>query len=109
MKLRPRLQHSDDPVATSWDDHLPVPKLSLPGAFVVVAALAIICFANSYDAAFVFDDSEAILKNADVRYSPLGDVFRHDFWGNRIADNTSHKSYRPLTVLSFRSVEYQTV
>jgi hypothetical protein len=34
----------------------------------------------------------------------LGDVFLHDFWGDDIQSNVSHKSYRPLTVLTFRFV-----
>lgn len=54
---------------------------------------------------FVFDDSEAIVKNEDV-ISPekinLSQVFFHDFWGVRLAHPQSHKSYRPLTTLSFR-------
>ena len=29
-------------------------------------------------------------------------VFSHDFWGSPLSDPTSHKSYRPLTILSFR-------
>lgn len=51
---------------------------------------------------FVFDDAEAIIKNKDVTSNSLIDVFYHDFWGNKIASNLSHKSYRPLTTLSFR-------
>ena len=34
--------------------------------------------------------------------SPLSEVFRNDFWGMPLSDPESHKSYRPLTVLSFR-------
>ncbi|XP_026971691.1 protein O-mannosyl-transferase TMTC4 isoform X5 [Sagmatias obliquidens] len=34
--------------------------------------------------------------------TPLGDLWHHDFWGNQLSSNTSHKSYRPLTVLVFR-------
>lgn len=30
------------------------------------------------------------------------DVFTHDFWGRDIMSPLSHKSYRPLTILSFR-------
>ena len=53
---------------------------------------------------FVFDDSEAIVSNADI--DPNGtswtQLFHHDFWGNPVEHKTSHKSYRPLTVLSFQ-------
>ena len=52
---------------------------------------------------FVFDDSEAIINNKDLEAeTPLWDLFVHDFWGSKVASNTSHKSYRPLTVFTFR-------
>lgn len=52
----------------------------------------------------MFDDGVAIVKNKDVinGNTPLRDLFRHDFWGANITDAASHKSYRPLTVLSFQ-------
>ena len=87
----------------AWDSHLPVPKLSFTTSAAVVFIAAILCFANSYDADFVFDDSEAILNNNDLKSeTPIGTVFTHDFWGQKVTSNTSHKSYRPLTVLTFK-------
>ncbi|XP_032534711.1 protein O-mannosyl-transferase TMTC4 isoform X2 [Chiroxiphia lanceolata] len=72
-------------------------------AKMVVALISFFCFANSYDGDFVFDDSEAIINNKDLRAeTPLGDLWYHDFWGSKLSSNTSHKSYRPLTVLTFR-------
>uniref|UniRef100_A0A8C4V8E1 dolichyl-phosphate-mannose--protein mannosyltransferase n=1 Tax=Falco tinnunculus TaxID=100819 RepID=A0A8C4V8E1_FALTI len=72
-------------------------------AKMVVALISFLCFANSYDGDFVFDDSEAIINNKDLRAeTPLGDLWHHDFWGSKLSSNTSHKSYRPLTVLTFR-------
>ena len=51
----------------------------------------------------MFDDSEAIIRNKDVNpETPLTDVFTNDFWGKKITLNTSHKSYRPLTIITFR-------
>jgi hypothetical protein len=46
----------------------------------------------------------AIVNNPDVRPgTPLRwAIFANDFWGKGLADSTSHKSYRPLCVLSFR-------
>ena len=29
-------------------------------------------------------------------------VFTNDFWGKGMAENNSHKSYRPLCVLTFK-------
>lgn len=34
--------------------------------------------------------------------TPLSHVFTDDFWGLPLTNNESHKSYRPLTTLSFR-------
>jgi protein O-mannosyl-transferase len=73
---------------------------------ILVFLLGVLSYFNSYYAEFVFDDSEAIQKNLDVRVGnnavPLFDLFFHDFWGTKLISNISHKSYRPLTVLTFR-------
>uniref|UniRef100_A0A7M4FK32 dolichyl-phosphate-mannose--protein mannosyltransferase n=1 Tax=Crocodylus porosus TaxID=8502 RepID=A0A7M4FK32_CROPO len=53
--------------------------------------------------AFVHDDVWAIVNNPDMRpAAPLPALFADDFWGKRMADNTSHKSYRPLCALTFK-------
>lgn len=46
-----------------WDQHIPLPKLGLVRSRLVTAFVALICFINSYDGDFVFDDSEAIINN----------------------------------------------
>lgn len=46
-----------------WDRQIPIPKLSLTHAKVTVVLVALLCFINSYDGEFVFDDSEAIVNN----------------------------------------------
>ncbi|XP_022919207.2 protein O-mannosyl-transferase TMTC4-like [Onthophagus taurus] len=70
---------------------------------VIVGGVALICYANTLFGSFVFDDTEAIVKNKDVNpKSSLIDVFKNDFWGGDISKNTSHKSYRPLTILTYR-------
>ena len=53
---------------------------------------------------FVWDDRAAVLMNSDVRPgTPLSHLLVHDFWGQPINTAGSHKSYRPLCVLSFRA------
>ncbi|XP_071084997.1 protein O-mannosyl-transferase TMTC4-like [Haliotis cracherodii] len=85
-----------------WDDALPVPKLSFSVASVIVFCLAVLCFANSHDAGFVYDDTWAIINNQDVLpETPLTAIFTHDFWG-QVLDGKSHMSYRPLTVMTYR-------
>lgn len=52
---------------------------------------------------FVFDDGEAIVKNKDVLPgSSMYNIFKNDFWGTPISSDASHKSYRPLTILSYK-------
>uniref|UniRef100_A0AAQ5X270 dolichyl-phosphate-mannose--protein mannosyltransferase n=1 Tax=Amphiprion ocellaris TaxID=80972 RepID=A0AAQ5X270_AMPOC len=86
-----------------WDHHMPLPKLAPIQAKVTVALVALLCFINSYDGEFVFDDSEAIVNNKDLRpTAPLNNIWSNDFWGSNLSSNSSHKSYRPLTVLTFR-------
>ncbi|XP_067669523.1 protein O-mannosyl-transferase TMTC4-like isoform X2 [Haliotis asinina] len=87
---------------SEWDDALPVPKLSFSVASALVFCLAVLCFAISHDAGFVYDDTWAITNNRDVLpETPLITIFAHDFWGN-LLDGKSHMSYRPLTVLTYR-------
>ena len=70
---------------------------------LLVAAIAVLSYWHSADGDFVFDDSEAIIGNADITgASSTWDIWKHDFWGKSMSSKTSHKSYRPLTVLSFR-------
>ncbi|XP_055935990.1 protein O-mannosyl-transferase TMTC3-like isoform X1 [Argiope bruennichi] len=70
---------------------------------LVLAALVVVCYFNSLPCGLVFDDIAAITRNKDVRpYTPLINVFQNDFWGTPLKKEQSHKSYRPLTVLSFR-------
>ena len=74
-------------------------------SYGVVAALAAGVYWNSVGGQFVHDDIVAIVKNDDIRpTTPLVDILRHDFWGHPISDERSHKSYRPLCVATFRSV-----
>ena len=79
------------------------PLSSWPVQCSLVTGLATLSYLSSCWADFVFDDNEAILTNQDITMeTPLLDVFTHDFWGRSVLDKNSHKSYRPLTVLTFR-------
>ncbi|XP_049423026.1 protein O-mannosyl-transferase TMTC1 [Epinephelus fuscoguttatus] len=71
--------------------------------YAVLAALCALCYSNSLRGELVHDDVWAIINNPDVRPgSSLRNIFNNDFWGKRMADNTSHKSYRPLCILTFK-------
>ena len=65
--------------------------------------LCIVVYWNALPCDFVFDDVTAIRDNKDLRpHVPLKNLFRNDFWGTPMNREQSHKSYRPLTVLTFR-------
>ena len=72
--------------------------------YLALAMFSAVCYYPALQGDFVFDDSEAILSNDDIdpSLSSWSDVFAHDFWGDPINSSTSHKSYRPLTILSFQ-------
>lgn len=72
-------------------------------AYLIVASLSLVCYWNSLECDLVHDDVFAIKDNQDLRSgTPWLSLFKNDFWGKSMADNTSHKSYRPLTVATFR-------
>lgn len=91
------------PLRPNPENFLPIPRLKFLTAAVIVFVVSVLSFAVSYDGDFIFDDSEAIIGNDDLKpETPLSNLFINDFWGNKLDSKTSHKSYRPLTVLSFR-------
>lgn len=62
-------------------------------------------YLNSLRGDFVHDDLSAVTANPDaLGITPVWDLLRNDFWGKPMSDPTSHKSYRPLTVLTFRYI-----
>lgn len=86
---------------------------------LLLASISVLIYANSLDCGFVYDDKRAILENRNVqpvegvdslKLSSLQDLkrllwrvfFVDDFWGTPLSNSGSHKSYRPLTTLSFK-------
>ncbi|KAG9490438.1 hypothetical protein GDO78_006007 [Eleutherodactylus coqui] len=69
----------------------------------VLSCVVALCYWNSLFCGFVFDDVSAILDNKDLHpTTPIKKLFQNDFWGTPMSEERSHKSYRPLTVLTFR-------
>ena len=68
--------------------------------------LSLACYLNSLSGELpvVHDDISAVRDNQDLRSStPFAQLHRDDFWGEPMRSGAvSHKSYRPLTVLTFR-------
>ncbi|XP_018620928.1 protein O-mannosyl-transferase TMTC2-like isoform X1 [Scleropages formosus] len=72
-------------------------------AELVSSAVALILYLNSLGADFCYDDSRVIKTNQDLLpETPWTNVFYDDFWGTLLTHSGSHKSYRPLCILSFR-------
>ena len=73
---------------------------------LVTSGLFLLCiftYWNSLGCELVFDDITAIVENKDLRgHTPWRNLFANDFWGTPMSKEQSHKSYRPLTVITFR-------
>ena len=72
-----------------------------------IALLSALCglavYLNSLDCGFCFDDLSAITRNEDLHpETPWSNLLWNDFWGTPMAQEGSHKSYRPLCVATFR-------
>ena len=69
----------------------------------IIVAIVGVCYSNALEGAFCFDDYYAIVKNPDMfNQASFLQLWGKDFWGTSIGSNSSHKSYRPLCVTSFK-------
>ena len=72
-------------------------------AGIICAALGLFLHLNTLSCGFSYDDVPTIQENADLRpETPWTRLLGNDFWGKPLHQNTSHKSYRPLCVATFR-------
>ncbi|CAL1263542.1 unnamed protein product [Larinioides sclopetarius] len=73
------------------------------GATALVSGVTWLLYWTTLQANFAYDDSRAIKTNQDLLpTTPLTTLFKNDFWGTPLTHSGSHKSYRPLCVLTFR-------
>jgi hypothetical protein len=69
----------------------------------LLVIISCLVYGNSLHGDLVHDDISAIVTNQDaLGSSSIASVFYNDFWGMNIRDRRSHKSYRPVTILTFR-------
>ena len=89
---------------TNENTNPPSNRLSTIFIYVLLTIVTIFVYSNGVYCGFVFDDASAIVDNQDLRshVQPWWILFYNDFWGTPMAHDSSHKSYRPLTVLTFR-------
>lgn len=75
---------------------------------LLTLAGSLLVYFNSLNGGFAFDDHRAILENPDLQPEErsLWQLLNNDFWGGSMTREVSHKSYRPLTVLSYRYLNY---
>eukprot|EP00730_Choanoeca_flexa_P019860 TRINITY_DN9712_c0_g1_i1.p1 TRINITY_DN9712_c0_g1~~TRINITY_DN9712_c0_g1_i1.p1 ORF type:complete len:676 (+),score=86.87 TRINITY_DN9712_c0_g1_i1:65-2092(+) len=82
-------------------------ELSIHNVFIAaVLAFVTACllYSPTLSAKFAFDDERGVVTNPDVRVeTPWLDLIEHDFWGTPMDAARSHKSYRPLTIASFKA------
>jgi hypothetical protein len=65
---------------------------------------AIVSYIYIYQGGFAYDDYFALVNNRDtvVRQSDLSNLLIHDFWGQPLQSDKSHRSFRPVTVFYYR-------
>ena len=81
--------------------NLPKYLPSIPSIAAFVAASLHV--STVFYGGIVWDDRAALSLNPDaIGLRPISQAFSHDFWGQDITAVDSHKSYRPLSVLSLR-------
>ena len=78
-------------------------------SLLLVGSVSVLLYLNTLGAGFVFDDHRAILTNDDLdsKKTSIYELFSHDFWGGGMHRKESHKSYRPLTVMTYRLLNYE--
>lgn len=71
---------------------------SVFGALIVITCL--VCYYNSLNCGFVFDDISAIKENKDLRpHTPWRNIFANDFWGTPM-----QKVSRECNLMGLRAV-----
>ncbi|CAI8045701.1 Protein O-mannosyl-transferase TMTC3, partial [Geodia barretti] len=80
-----------------------VVRMRVETVAAICALVGSLVFLNSLGLQLCFDDTAAVKDNADLRPNVSWfNLLRNDFWGTEISHRDSHKSYRPLTVATFR-------
>ena len=82
------------------------PRGLMPSSSKTALFSALVAFVVHFNSVFngvVWDDRAALTTNPDaIQARALRELWVHDFWGQDISASDSHKSYRPLAVLSLR-------
>ena len=77
--------------------------VSVGNAALLCGLVAALAYVNTLWCGLVYDDIAAVRRNMDLRPSaPWVNLLYDDYWGQPMGSELSHKSYRPLTVATFR-------
>ena len=94
--------HKFDDAEVCADDVHNSKKMVLACSLGIIV-ICLLCYYNAFSGDFVFDDSFAIVNNRDVIGNNSHSLWFHDYWGQNLSRSDSHKSYRPITTLTFRA------
>eukprot|EP00755_Sulcionema_specki_P023980 Sspe_Gene.14590::Locus_5049_Transcript_2_2_Confidence_0.833_Length_1807::g.14590::m.14590 len=101
MKRRKREPTGSPPKSFPEEEEAP---LESRWGWYLCAFAAVAAYVTAFPGGFVFDDVVAVVGNQDVTgTTPISSLLTNDYWGTPVSSPQSHKSYRPLTVLLFRS------
>jgi hypothetical protein len=95
---------TSDKLQTAQTSKLPVGG-HLPNLIhiLIVAGVAGVCYHNILGNKFAYDDDGTVVQHPFIlKETSLSDYFTHDFWGTPMERDDSHKSYRPVTTLTYR-------
>jgi hypothetical protein len=77
--------------------------LKSPSLWTAIIAMVAYLDPRALHGTFVYDDAGSVVKNVVVNGSvDWREAFERDFWGVDMKEAQSHKSFRPITTLSFK-------
>ena len=77
--------------------------MDVSAAAILCAAVGGVLYLNTLSCGLAFDDKAVIADNQDLRPNVSWvNLLTNDFWGTPMSSPDSHKSYRPLTMATFR-------
>lgn len=75
-----------------------------PSLFLAIITIIAYWDQRALNGGLVYDDGGSLKNNVVVAGNvPWHEVFRRDFWGTLMSEPQSHKSFRPITTLTFRA------
>jgi protein O-mannosyl-transferase len=78
-------------------------RFGVPLSMVVLCALVLAAYGNSFKNGFAWDDNQQIVMNPDLRPgAPTAHLFSGDVWNFREHIGGGHNYYRPLQMLTYR-------